>query len=150
MNNVNPVLILAAAAAGGLLAVQVAANSALGLHLGRPAGATLVSFLVGSVGLVLYMLVIREPWPAAKALAQTPWWALLGGLLGAAYVMATVVVTPRLGPGLTLGAVVAGQMVVALALEQAGALDVARHPITLGRVLGVSLVVAGVVLLRKT
>ena len=146
----NIVLLLAAATAGGLLAVQVAANSALGIHLGRPVGATLISFLVGSAGLVLYMLVAREPFPAAKALSQTPWWALMGGLLGAAYVMATVVVTPRLGPGLTLGAVVAGQMVVALALEQAGALDVARHPITLGRVLGVALIVGGVVLLRKT
>jgi transporter family-2 protein len=109
-----------------------------------------VSFLVGSAGLVLYMLVTREPLPAAKALGQTPWWALMGGLLGAAYVMATVVVTPRLGPGLTLGAVVAGQMIVALALEQAGALSLARHPITPARALGVALIVLGVVLLRKT
>jgi bacterial/archaeal transporter family-2 protein len=146
---VNAILILAAAAAGGLLAVQVAANSSLGQHLGRAAGATLVSFLVGSVGLVLYMLLIRESWPSARALSQTPWWALGGGLLGAGYVMATVVVTPRLGPGLTLGAVVAGQMVIALVLEQVGALDVARHPITPVRVLGVALIVAGVALLRR-
>jgi bacterial/archaeal transporter family-2 protein len=147
---VNLILLLAAAAAGGLLAVQVAANSALGIHLGRPVGATLMSFLVGSAGLVLYMLIAREPWPTAKALSQTPWWALIGGLLGAAYVLATVVVTPRLGPGLTLGAVVAGQMIIALVLEQMGALDVARHPITLVRALGVALIVGGVVLLRKT
>jgi transporter family-2 protein len=146
----NTVLLFAAAAAGGLLAVQVAANSKLGLQLGRPVEATLVSFLVGSVGLVLYMVITREAWPPARALAQTPWWALSGGLLGAGYVLATVVVTPRLGPGLTLGAVVAGQMVVALALEQAGALEVARHPITPVRVLGVALIVAGVVLLRRT
>jgi bacterial/archaeal transporter family-2 protein len=145
----NTVLILVAAAAGGLLAVQVAANSTLGQHLGRPAGATLVSFLVGSAGLVLYMLLVREPWPASKALQHSPWWALGGGILGAGYVMVTVVVTPRLGPGLTLGAVVAGQMIVALALEQAGALDVTRQPITLVRVLGVALIVAGVALLRK-
>jgi transporter family-2 protein len=150
MNGVNTILLLAAAAAGGLLAVQVAANSKLGLQLGRPVGATLVSFLVGSAGLVLYMLITREPWPPTRALSQAPWWALCGGLLGAAYVLATVVVTPRLGPGLTLGAIVAGQMIVALALEQAGALEVARHPITPVRVLGVALIVAGVVLLRKT
>jgi len=150
VNAVNTVLLLAAAAAGGLLAVQVAANSKLGLQLGQPVGATLVSFLVGSTGLVLYMLVARTAWPAPRALAQAPWWALSGGLLGAAYVLATVVVTPRLGPGLTLGAIVAGQMIVALALEQAGALEVAHHPITPVRVLGVALIVAGVVLLRKT
>src|SRR5262249_47558503 len=54
--SLNVVLLLAAAAAGGLLAVQVAANSALGQHLGKAAGATLVSFLVGSAALVLYML----------------------------------------------------------------------------------------------
>lgn len=141
-------MLFAAAAAGGLLAVQVAANSSLGQHLGRAAGATLVSFVVGSVGLVLYMLVIRESWPSSRALAGAPWWALLGGLLGAAYVMTTVVVTPRLGPGLTLGAVVAGQMIVALVLEQLGALEVAQHPVTPLRVLGVGLIVAGVALLR--
>lgn len=141
-------LLFAAAAAGGLLAVQVAANSSLGQHLGRAAGATLVSFVVGSVGLVLYMLVIREGWPSSRALAASPWWALGGGLLGAAYVMTTVVVTPRLGPGLTLGAVVAGQMIVALVLEQLGALEVTQHPVTPLRVLGVGLIVAGVALLR--
>jgi bacterial/archaeal transporter family-2 protein len=128
--------------------VQVAANSSLGQHLGRAAGATLVSFVVGSIGLVLYMLVIREPWPASRALASSPWWALGGGLLGAAYVMTTVIVTPRLGPGLTLGAVVAGQMIVALVLEQLGALGIAPHPITPLRVLGVALIVGGVALLR--
>jgi transporter family-2 protein len=146
---VNLALLFAAAAAGGLLAVQVAANSSLGQHLGRAAGATLVSFVVGSIGLVLYMLVIRESWPSSRALASSPWWALCGGLLGAAYVMTTVVVTPKLGPGLTLGAVVAGQMIVALVLEQMGALDVAPHPVTPLRALGVALIVAGVALLRR-
>jgi bacterial/archaeal transporter family-2 protein len=60
-----------------------------------------------------------------------------------------VVVTPKLGPGLTLGAVVAGQMIVALALEQMGALEVAPHPVTPLRALGVALIVAGVALLRR-
>jgi bacterial/archaeal transporter family-2 protein len=147
---VNTVLLLLAALAGGTLAVQVAANSKLGLHLGQPVGATLVSFVVGSAGLILYMLCFRQPWPALRTLGQAPWWALSGGLLGAAYVLATIIVTPRLGPGLTLGAIVAGQMIVALALEQAGLLEVARHPITLARVLGVALIVAGVALLRRT
>ena len=146
----NTVLVLAAAVAGGLIAVQLAANSKLGLYLGRPVGATLVSFLIGSLGLIVYMLLVRAPWPAVRTLTQAPWWALTGGLLGAAYVLATIIVTPRLGPGLTLGAVVAGQMIVALALEQAGALEVARHPITPARVLGVALIVGGVVLLRRT
>ena len=146
----NTILLLLAAGAGGLLAVQVAANSKLGLYLGRPVGATLVSFVVGTAFLVLYMLFARASWPTPRILSHAPWWALGGGVLGAAYVLATVIVTPRLGPGLTLGAIVAGQMIVALALEQAGALEVVRHPITLARVLGVALIVAGVVLLRKT
>ena len=144
------ILLLIAAAAGGLLAVQVAANSKLGLFLGQPVGATLVSFVVGTAGLILYMLCFRTPWPGVRTLSHAPWWALGGGLLGAGYVLATIIVTPRLGPGLTLGAIVAGQMIIALVLEQAGALEVVRHPITPVRVLGVALIVAGVVLLRKT
>ena len=144
------ILIFLAAAAGGLVAVQLVANSKLGLFLGRPVGATLVSFVVGTAGLIVYMICARQPWPAFRTLSHAPWWALAGGLLGAGYVLATIIVTPRLGPGLTLGAVVAGQMIVALAMEQAGALEVVRHPITLARALGVVLIVAGVVLLRRT
>jgi bacterial/archaeal transporter family-2 protein len=144
-----PIFLLFAAAAGGALAVQVAMNSELGRQLRHPAAATLCSFLVGSAGLVIYMLAVRDPAPNVRALAGAPWWALCGGLLGAAYVMSTVVLTPRLGPGVMLGAIVAGQMVVALILEHLGALDVAHHPITLVRVAGVALIVAGVVLIRR-
>ncbi len=142
-------LLFFAAAAGGALAVQVAMNTELGTWLGAPAAATLVSFVVGALGLMLYMVVARDQWPTVRALAGVPWWALCGGFLGAAYVMSTVILTPRLGPALMLSAVVAGQMIVALLLEHFGALNIPRQPVTPARVAGVVLIVVGVLVLRR-
>ncbi len=51
--------------------------------------------------------------------------------------------------GLTFSLVVAGQMVVALVLEHFNLLVAQPQPISLGRILGVTLIVGGVVLMKQ-
>lgn len=144
------VLLLAAVAAGTALTVQVACNTQLRFQLGSPLVATLCSFLVGSVALALYVLLARQPLPASARLAAAPWWTWVGGLLGAAYVFATIVLAPRLGPGVMFGAIVAGQMMSAIVVEHFGVLGVTSHPASLARLTGVALIVAGVVIIRRS
>lgn len=143
------VLLLAAIAAGAALTVQVACNTQLRAELGSPVVATLCSFLVGSLALAAYALVSREPLPAGARVAGAPWWTWVGGLLGGAYVFATIILAPRLGPGAMFGAIVAGQMMSAILVEHFGVLGVAPHPASLARVAGVALIVAGVVVIRR-
>lgn len=142
-------LLLAAAAVGGALAIQVAMNTMMRNYAGTAAGATLLSFITGALAVTLVMLLTRTTWPNAKELGGAPWWAWFGGVLGGTYVLVTVLLSNRLGPGPMFAAIVAGQMATAIALEHFGWLGVPQHPVSATRVLGVALLVGGVALIRR-
>jgi transporter family-2 protein len=143
------VLVFLALLVGAGLPVQAGVNAAMARHAGRPEWAALVNFGVGLVGLAAWLLATRAALPPSGALAKAPLWAWSGGLLGAFYVSAVVFLVPRLGVATTLGLTVAGQMVAALVLDQAGAMGLATRPITGARVLGAALLVAAVILIRR-
>jgi transporter family-2 protein len=141
-------LLLLAALAGALLPVQAGINAQLRLTLGNPLTATLVSFLIGSVALGLLVLGARIPLQLGPALDRAPWWHWTGGLLGAVYVALTILLAPRLGAAALIAAVVAGQMLASLALDQWALVGFAPHPLSPQRVLGAALVIGGVALVR--
>jgi transporter family-2 protein len=141
-------LLLLAALAGALLPVQAGINAQLRVTLGDPLAATLVSFLIGSAALGLLVLGARIPLQLGEALDRAPWWHWTGGLLGAVYVALTILLAPRLGAAALIAAVVAGQMLASLALDQWALVGFAQHPLSLQRVLGAALVIGGVALVR--
>ena len=142
-------LVLLALAAGSALPVQAGVNAAIARYAGRPEWAAFVSFAVGMVALGAWLAALRLTPPSAVALARAPWWAWTGGILGAFYVSAVVLLTPRLGVAATLGLAVAGQMVGALALDQLSAFGLAYRPVTPSRLAGAALLVVAVVLIRR-
>jgi transporter family-2 protein len=142
-------LLLIAVLAGVGLTVQVALNSQLRVVVGHPAVATLLSFVVGTLVVGAYVLAARAPLPVGARLGGAPWWVWLGGAIGAAYVLSTIVLAPRLGPGALLGAIVFGQMAAALVVEHFGWLGLPAHAVNVPRVAGALLIVAGVVLVRR-
>jgi transporter family-2 protein len=141
--------LLLALLAGVLLPIQAGVNAQLRASLGEPLMAALVSFLVGTVGLAALTIALRLSVPATAAFTRTPWWHWAGGLLGAGYVVATIVLAPRLGAATLIAAVVAGQMVASLVLDQYGLVGFPIHPITGARVLGAALVIGGVLLIQR-
>jgi bacterial/archaeal transporter family-2 protein len=144
---VTGLLLLASVVIGIGLTLQIAMNTQMRAFAGGPFGAALMSFAVGAVSLGAVLVLARAPWPGPQ-LAAAPWWCWCGGLMGALYVLGAVVVAPRIGPGPLLALVVMGQMAAALVLEHFGWLGTVRHPVSLPRVLGVVLIVAGAALVR--
>jgi transporter family-2 protein len=142
-------LILLGLLAGSGIPVQASVNSALRQHLGRPEWATLVNFGVGFLAMAVVLLVQRVPLPAMAQVARAPWWSWTGGALGAFYVFAAVVLTPRLGVATALAVILAGQLLSALALDRAGVLGLAAREITPGRLAGAALLAAGVYLIQR-
>lgn len=142
-------LVLLGLLAGAGLPLQAGINSAMRTYAGGPIWAALVNFVVGGVGLALFLLLQRSPVPSLGALGRAPWWSWTGGLLGAVFVSSAVVLTPRLGVAVTLSLIVGGQMAGALLLDRLGAFGVVARELTAGRLLGAALVVAGVVLLQR-
>jgi bacterial/archaeal transporter family-2 protein len=139
--------IILALVCGAFLPLQAALNTKLGKTVGSPLHASLISFLIGSAGLALYILLTRQT-ASFSALKSAPIYVWIGGLLGACYVTAIILLFPRLGPGLTFGLVVAGQMMLAAFLEHFNILVSQPHPISLIRVVGILLIIIGVVLVR--
>jgi bacterial/archaeal transporter family-2 protein len=141
--------LLLALAAGVLLPVQAGLNAQLRAALGSPVAAAVVSFLVGTAGLATVALLLRTPLPLGRAWAVTSPWQWSGGLIGAAYVLAAIVLAPRLGAATLIAAVVAGQMIASLVLDQYGLVGFPVHSLTLVRLLGAVLVIAGVILIQR-
>lgn len=139
-------LSLFAFAAGVVLPVQVGVNATLRGPLGNPVMAALTSFLVGSLGLAVFLVLTRASLPARTALAMVPPWAWLGGLLGAFYVSTTIIVGPRLGAATLLSLSVLGQLVASLVIDHYGWLGFPTHPISSVRLAGALLVFGGVLL----
>lgn len=134
--------------AGALLPFQAGINAQLRGHLGAPMSAALVSFTVGTLALLVVLLISRSPLPSNPG--GVPWWQWIGGgLLGASYLILSIVLTPILGVALTFGLIVAGQLAMSLALDQFGAFGLVQHGLNGWRALGALLIVAGVVLIRK-
>ena len=138
---------LLAFGAGVVLIVQVGVNVALRAAVGNPVMAALISFVIGSAALLLFLLLARAPWPARAQLSAAPAWAWLGGLLGAFYVVSTIVVGPRVGAAALLALIVLGQLVTSLLVDHFGWLGFPQHPLTPLRLFGALLLFGGVLLI---
>lgn len=146
----TPIFLLLAILAGAALPVQFAVNSELRGAVGGPVTAAAISFLVGTLALVAAVLLSRQEAPALSGVSQAPWWAWTGGLLGAFLVAASIVLTPRLGAATTVTFIVAGQILASIILDHFGLLNLPVHPVTLQRLGGAALVVAGVIVVLRT
>jgi transporter family-2 protein len=80
--------------------------------------------------------------------SDAPWWAWVGGVLGAFYVTATVVVPVRIGAAAFFGILVAAQLVTSVLIDQFGWLSFPQHQVSPLRLLGVALLISGALLVR--
>ena len=135
---------------GTVLPAQAGINAELRRHAGHPLLAALVSFGVGFLVLAAAVLALRVPLPAWSALRGAPWWAWLGGLLGAGLVFTSVVVAPRLGAAVLVAGLVAGQLAASVLLDHFGWVGYPVRPVNLGRIAGVLLLAAGVWLVQRS
>lgn len=142
--------VLLALAAGCCLPTQAGINAQLNLWARSPVLTATISFAVGTVALLGYALALRLPLPPLAEASGRPWWIWSGGVLGAFFVAAAVVLVPRLGATSMLALILAGQMAASLFLDHFGLLGYPVHPVSVGRLLGVALVAGGVLLIRNS
>ncbi|MBL8539178.1 MAG: DMT family transporter [Betaproteobacteria bacterium] len=147
MNQVTAMLL--AAGVGALLPIQVAMNMQLRAPLRDPLLTALPNFLVGTAVIAGYVLLMRVRLPSASALVHVPVWAWFGGLIGAAYVVGSLHLGPKIGATLLLALLLTGQMAMSLLVDHFGLLGFPRHPVNLARLAGVMLLVAGALMIVK-
>jgi len=141
------VAVVLTAAVGGLIALQAPVNSLLGQRVGTVAAAV-VSFALGTIALA-GIAVLSGGLGKLGEVRSVPWYYLVGGLLGAAYVTCVLVTVRSLGAGGVTAATIAGQLTMSLVVDQLGILGVAQKPITVSRAAGVALLVVGTFLVVR-
>ena len=134
--------------AGAFLPVQAGLNSRMGKSIESPVYASMISFITGAMAVFIYILITKQhvSWPGLKTAPGYTW---LAGALGAFYVTTVILAFPRIGPALTFGLIILGQMVISVVLDHFNILVAQQHAVNIWRILGVLLIVAGVIIIRK-
>ena len=142
-------LLLLPLIAGACLPLQAGINGQLARQVSSTLSAALISFIVGTLALLLLVLIQREA-PSLGALKGLSWWHWSGGLLGAFFIFVAAFAGPRIGALLLMTLVLAGQLGMALTLDHFGWAGFREAPISLGKIGGLLLIVAGIWLIRRS
>lgn len=135
---------------GALMPVQAILNTRLGRQIGGPLMGSLTSFCVGLICLLVLNLVSNYTAVAQlKPATTSPWYLWLGGVLGAIFVGYITWVNQKQGVALTFALAVSGQIFVSLLIDHYGLLGSAIRTITLEKIAGAVLIIAGLVLIKK-
>jgi bacterial/archaeal transporter family-2 protein len=134
---------------GALQTCGAAMNGQLNKSLVNPWLASAVSFALITFFFVSVFLVLPHPLPTARDLAAMPWWAVIGGLVGAVQVYAGLTLVNRVGAGMFVGLTVTAALITSLVVDHFGCFRMQVHPISLWRVIGGLLMVVGVTLISR-
>lgn len=135
---------------GALGATQTTINGRLGLVLHSAVHAAFISFLIGTLGLLVIVLIANHGLKEVRRATGPgkPWWLWIGGLLGAVFVLGNAYLAPILGTGQTVVFALLGQIAGGLLVDQFGLLGATRKPVVPVQLLGLATLIAGVVMIR--
>lgn len=141
------VAVILTAVTGGLIALQAPINAVLGKATGS-LPAALVSFAVGTIALVAIVALSGT----AGGLGSTfdvSWYYLLGGVLGAIYVVNALIAVAAIGAGGVAAATITGQLAASVAIDRLGLFGLEQVPLSPGRIVGIALLLAGTFLVVR-
>jgi bacterial/archaeal transporter family-2 protein len=142
-------LYLIIALAGGLQAWGPPMNGALRNSLTNPWLASFVSFIPAAAFFGCLWLCQPRPLTTTDGLTMMPWWAPLGGLVGAFAVVAGLLFVNRVGAGVYTGLTITANILMSLAIDKFGWFGLGVHPLSAGRIVGAALMVSGIVLISR-
>jgi bacterial/archaeal transporter family-2 protein len=137
-------------AAGALQAWGPPMNGALRVSLTNPWLASLVSFLPVVAFLVVVFVCLPRRLPTADGVSSMPWWAPLGGLIGAFAVVAGLLFVDKVGAGAFAGLTITANILMSLAIDHFGWFNLPAHHMNVNRTLGAALMVGGIALISRT
>ena len=138
-----PIIIIA----GGLQAWGPPMNNALKNATVNPWLGSLVSFLPIVAFLAVVWMCQPRPLPTAESLDQMPWWAPLGGLVGAFAVVAGLLFVGKVGAGAYAGLTITANILMSLVIDKFGLFGMNTHALSVGRMIGAALMVGGIALI---
>lgn len=134
---------------GALQSCGAAMNGQLNKSLVNPWLASAVSFALITFFFTGAFFIMPHPLPTSKDLAFMPWWAVIGGLVGAVQVYAGLTLVNKTGAGPFVGFTVTAALVTSLAIDHFGWFRMQQHSLSIWRAVGGLLLVGGVTLIAR-
>ncbi|GJJ71285.1 bacterial/archaeal transporter family-2 protein [Entomortierella parvispora] len=136
---------------GVATASQGAVNSKLGEYTGQGLSSTIV-FCMGAIASCIYFLIEvrgRPPTNLLIMMAKAPWWSWSGGVIGAIFVIITILVIPQLGAGTTTAIIVCAQLVFSCIVDNFTFFGIPYRKYTVWRLLATVGLIACVAVIAK-
>jgi transporter family-2 protein len=135
--------------AGVLNTIQTGANTQLNKALGAPALALAVIGAFTMASGLAAALVTGARWQDA-GWSQVPWWGWIGGVLGASYILANLLVADKVGAAVFMGITVTAAVVTSLVMDHFGLLGFEVKPAGAGRLFGGALMIGGLLFIARS
>ncbi len=137
--------ILAAFIIGLMLAIHLCMNAAVGTIIRSAPTGNAVFWWIGAAAATLIWIVSPGRAAIANVSSVTPWlW--LAGVSGASLVFGMAAIIPRLGAGNVFIITLTGQVIASLLISHYGLLGSPQSVITLRKIIGALIMVAGATL----
>ncbi len=131
---------------GIAMVFQTAINSQLREYLYSPLQAALLSFLIGTIVLAIFVFFQPTSKPSLHDLGQIPWYLWLGGILGVYAISMSIYTAPKLGFLTLSGLIIFGQIMLSMFMDHFGWLGVEKTQLNWQRLLGGVVIFIGVLL----
>jgi len=135
----------------GLLGgIAVGIQSPIAGAMAQRVGGTASSFVVHLSGAILSgMLLFLRGGEKIRDWQTLPWYMLIAGIWGVILYLTISVTLPRLGGTMVVTLIIIGQLLVGIVIDNFGWLSVPVHPISVARILGVGVLLAGAYLIAQ-
>jgi len=135
--------------AGVAISIQSGINAQLRSAIQHPLLAAFISFIVGTFALGILLFFSKQSTPGMSVYAGIEWYKFIGGILGAFIVFVALTSVQEIGAANMFVLMVAGQLITALLMDHFGVLGMRENPISVQKLLGILLVIAGAWLVNK-
>jgi len=132
---------------GGFIPLQTSINSQLRNKVKTPFLSSLISFLVGTVFLLILSISTGAGIPLLNgSLSALPWWGYLGGIIGMICLTINIFLFPVLGSVQTVIIPMVGQILMSVVIDNFGWFYAKANPMSLTKLSGLILVIAGIMI----
>ncbi|MEW9921294.1 DMT family transporter [Marimonas sp. MJW-29] len=145
MSLIWPMLVVGAI--GFTLSQQPVINAATAQTLNSPFAAAAFSLTISAVVVFAIFLATGAPTRPAQVL-DLPWWSILAGVIGAAFVAGGAMLLPLTGAALFFVCLVAGQLLGAVFADLVGTFGLEPRGLSFQKIAGVLLAFVGAALVR--
>ncbi|ETY75732.1 hypothetical protein LFAB_00465 [Lactiplantibacillus fabifermentans T30PCM01] len=143
------VFIVLAVLAGLFQPIQSGINSQLKLDVNSSYLSGAISNFIGAVVMCILAFTLERDGLKMPVLSGNHWWNWTGGILSALIVSAMIILPKKISYSSFFALFIFGQLLMSLVIDYYGLFGSERVPLDFSRILGVVLLLAGVVLIKK-